>query len=365
MCADVSPRWLPLSAEGGFSNFKLWVHRHAGPTALSVKWDLRRLLDELKGSPVRAWNVIKDEKSAWEQSFGKLKATYSEVVVPSITSLRAQDRNCIIPAGTIDEYQIESLGMFGIILHWAVRRKKASDRDRAAKLLRTFLQAVLADVADPIHEMALLNMSDETRAACEVCSAAGGDPPDTCPCTHLRQATANSLNQEDPVAVVSDLLVQSFMLGQSCDACCAQLRAQLDKLALHISSCGDAIGTSDPLGADVQLRDASKRRLDSDKKGFLVEMAVKHKRARTVGMLAKARCEPGSENASRWMLQNLGAYRLSLRLEFNEVQHLALAFDASRVGQPREETLIVAAINLDKGVAGWLCPQAPYLMYML
>lgn len=45
-------------------------------------------------------------------------------------------------------------------------------------------------------------------------------------------------------------------------------------------------------------------------------------------------------------------------VRFTEVDILSIAYDCSRLGQPKEETLMCAAVDPLSGVAAWLPPQA-------
>jgi hypothetical protein len=50
-------------------------------------------------------------------------------------------------------------------------------------------------------------------------------------------------------------------------------------------------------------------------------------------------------------------YRATVFLSSHGVQSLGVCFDAGRFGSPKEETLVLAAVVVEKNLAFWLAPQ--------
>ena len=59
------------------------------------------------------------------------------------------------------------------------------------------------------------------------------------------------------------------------------------------------VGIGKALEKDLLVRDAGKRRLDSDRKDALIERALHARKAKTIGALCQARDEEGAFNSSR------------------------------------------------------------------
>eukprot|EP00971_Amphidinium_carterae_P267969 5316339-Amphidinium_carterae.1 len=99
------------------------------------------------------------------------------------------------------------------------------------------------------------------------------------------------------------------------------------------------------------------RRLCDERKQALLTMSMQGKKAKSVRALAIARDERGAEHAHRWLRDWSLHYSWALRAAFEHCTTLSLAFDASRIGCPAEETLTIASKDCLNGIAGWACPQ--------
>ena len=59
-----------------------------------------------------------------------------------------------------------------------------------------------------------------------------------------------------------------------------------------------------------------------------------------------------------WVGPYMGKIRAAIFMAFTGAQSVAVAFDAGRVGSPKEETLLLVAMNVETRQAAWLAPQA-------
>lgn len=319
-----------------------------------VKWELRRVLDELKGKAVVVCTTLRDDGKQLEAAWDFVGSSLTSVVLPSAKSMRAKDPRASLPPSVVDEYQIETEGVLSLVTFWPTKRRKAGDLQRGKQLFGALFRTIFRD-EDLVEQLRLFDFGVEVRQAAAECSRAAGDVA-LCEC--LVDCMERSLSQDAPCDVLQVFLERTFLQSAECAACKRAGKEAIFKIRQRIIDDCEQLGTTNPLERDTLVRDATKRRLDTDRKAYLLQTAAAKKKAKTVGLLARALDEPGGANADRWMGEHVSAYRMTLMVEFNGVQNMCITLDASKVGQPKEETLITAAVNLDKGVAGWLSPQA-------
>eukprot|EP00971_Amphidinium_carterae_P215449 4276298-Amphidinium_carterae.4 len=65
----------------------------------------------------------------------------------------------------------------------------------------------------------------------------------------------------------------------------------------------------------------------------------------------------GAEHADRWTRESAGHYQWEVQQALANCEVLSLAYDASRIGCPAEDTLVVACCSPLHRLAGWLMPQ--------
>ena len=145
-----------------------------------------------------------------------------------------------------------------------------------------------------------------------------------------------------------------------CPAACAWFDVHLTKLAQCIDlKVPDVAHTRAQDAHGVVLHGAAKRRrLDENYKAELVDLAMVAKQAKTPMAVARASGNLPSSTVASWIPKYMDQMRAAMMMAFRNAQSMALAFDAGRVGSPKEETLLLVACNVHKGLAGWLAPQA-------
>ena len=126
---------------------------------------------------------------------------------------------------------------------------------------------------------------------------------------------------------------------------------------------GDSIQQMERHGASaardlVLYGESKKRRLDEDYKVELLQTAMENKRAKTPMAIARASGGISVATIATWVGPFMGKIRAAIFMAFKGAQSVAVAFDAGRVGSPKEETLLLAAMNVETRQAAWLAPQA-------
>lgn len=106
-----------------------------------------------------------------------------------------------------------------------------------------------------------------------------------------------------------------------------------------------------------------RRRVDKDLQSAIIHSAMQEGRARTPGALARASHSLNEKTVVSWVPRHMSVYAHALRLALEKAPDIAVAYDASRVGQPKKDILSVAVVNVQTNFAGWLPPQVS-LAYM-
>ena len=354
--SDVSaqPRWLLMPENSGVRALKFWVHSSL-PSAQQVKWELRRILDELRDTAADTNKVLRDERSQWQVVFSAAGASNEDMVLPSAYAYRYKHKK-EPPTHLVDAAQVETTGVICVML-WYLLLRRAQGRDRARLVLRSFLQTVLQS-EDVVADLGLLRHSNAALEASAECQRQQGLQVSGEICQHVRQMLVQALQQTDSADVVADLLQSMFSQRETCCAARPSFQALLGSLTEHVAQNALFLGTSNPLDGDTDMRGKGKRRLDADRKGALIGSALTDRKAKSIKTLSLARGEQGADNADRWLHEEAAAYRWAVAASFQGVQNLALCYDASKLGQPKEETLVVAAADVDRGRAAWFMPQA-------
>ena len=349
------PRWLPLGKD--FCALKM--HFHASqPPDLQVKFELRRVLDELKGEAVMHTNTyIKKCRYGWGKIFSMFGGDPNSAIVHSSKAWLSLHKSHP-PSHIRCEYQVEGLATLCIIAHQAGFGRADRTRSRALELLKLLLRAVVGSAGDGdvVDALSPCELSAAARHKAEEC--AGGQCAHKHGCQHLHKIFSDAMVNRDSATVVAKIIVScTRQENMRCAAAVVLFQDVISKIVIKLSENFAIIGTSDPLAVDAQLRAQKKRRLDPEWMAALLHLAIHEKKAKSIKSLCQARGEPGAHNSSRWLANETAAYQWSLWDSFENTQSLAIAFDASRVGMPREETLIIAAYDVENDRAAWFIPQ--------
>lgn len=346
-------RYIELGKDVGLGCVKLFRHP-SQPKELQVKFELRRVLDELRGRGVETHTVIKESGKYWESAFQLCDGDLESAVIPSSRSW-AMKHKAQPPEAVLEEYQLEAWATMCIIVQQATRGRTPESRQRALRVLRSLLSTLVIDEEDIVAVLGLGSLSVLAQQKAAECEADQGGVARHHGCQHVQNIFSEAMKHEDSAEVASQILMGC--MASSCAAAKAHFRCVVETVEQHLGEVFNHIGTADPLSIDSEGRDHKRRRLDGDRKAALLGRAIHDKKSKSVKSLCSARDERGAQNSPDWMQTEVAAYQWSLWASFNGAQSLALAFDASRLGMPREESLIIAAYDSDRDIAGWLMPQ--------
>ena len=345
MDLQATARWLPMPENSGVRTLKFWRHP-SFEWQNQVKWELRRILDELHDKAIDQKQILRDEKNQWEEHFKVLGSSYEATILPSAFAFRQRHKR-EPPLHLVDAFQVETHGLLGLIVSYAVCRRKAADQQRGKLVLRSFLSTVL-NMEDPILDLDLLTAGEEVIAAAGQCEVNQGLGVSGGLCCDGRAVLRDALQETDALDAVSELLIGCFRNQSTCCAAGPLFKSMVFKLVRHVASIAAVLGTDDALHGDTAVRGSSKRRLDTDRKSALINLALEDRKAKSVKVLCQGRKEKGAENSDRWLAEEASAYRWAAAATFAGVQNLSLAYDASRVGQPKEDTLVVAGLAVER-----------------
>ena len=107
-----------------------------------------------------------------------------------------------------------------------------------------------------------------------------------------------------------------------------------------------------------QTATGRKRRVDEDYVSAL-QASVSEGRAGNSGILARAYGDVTAGVANSWDAKFLRGYVAQGHLTFANAEVCALTYDAARLGQPPEETVLFCLERVDTRETMWLPPQAP------
>lgn len=137
------------------------------------------------------------------------------------------------------------------------------------------------------------------------------------------------------------------------------------KLVGEIAACVDVatllFGSDDPLTAeDIILKrlGGKTRRVDADFKRAVLAAALGQHRGRTPQGLVRARGQGAESSVAYWVAASMARLNVAQRLAFKDPAAIGLAFDAGRVGQPKADSLVIAACLPASGLGTWLPLQA-------
>ncbi len=280
------PRWLPLGKDFG----ALKIHLHASQLPeLQVKFELRRVLDELKGEAVMGTHArIRKCSHGWGNIFSMFgRDPNSAIVLSSKAWLLSHQSQP--PSHILSEFQAESWATLCIIAHQAGFARAPQTRSRALELLKRLLRTVAGSAGggDAFDTLSPCELLAAARLKAEEC--AGGQCAPEYGCQHLRDIFRVALTNEDSATIVAKIIVScTHRKNKDCAATAALFQDVISKIAIKLSENFDIIGTSDPLAVDTELRACKKRRLDPETNAALLRLAIHDKKAESIKSLCQA-----------------------------------------------------------------------------
>lgn len=334
---------------------KCWIHearRDGGGAEEVALWELRRLLDEAYGHNVEVHQFLKKGSSFLEADLHMAGLSLQRELVPSLKAWRFSQKGPP-PPHLQEEYQISSEAALAWLASWSTSRRLERHRNASRCLLRQLLLKCLSE--EDARDLVLQCPEGDVLQLCD-----GYTEADEC-CPHvygiydrISRCTAGAIDMLVELAVL--LASQASALR----AVRAWWTAWVPAVACRFPRKVTERFLSDPLEAKpdhLTCGGNRKRRVDCDYKQAVVMGAMTKRRAPTPGAFAAASGDIARTTASSWSPILLGQYRAACMLQFAESSVVGLAYDASRLGQPKEETLMTAVCDPLQGIAAWLPPQ--------
>lgn len=340
--------------------WKVWAHDGeppAGGRQQWMGWEMRRLLEHVgerfDGGVGRWTRHYQDKVEAW-MSIGGLEL--AEHFVPSFKSLRAKGEAA--PNFAKEEFQLTSEGVIAVLMGLGRSRRMSTSKDMAVWVLSNLIGTVCPEDDDSVlRGLDIHFVSAHDRALCDI---AAGDLDDDC-CVHLRGFLAKASGDEAYLKVFMQLLDMLWQGAVLCPTMAAMLSTVLPKLAAVLEAhIGDS-GAEDPMLFEKELMmettSAKRRRIDQDLKTAMMHDAMKNNRARTPGALGRAVIGLTDKTVVSWLPEHMGRYAAALKECFSDIHDVAICYDASRAGCPKNDVLAFAVCNVQTNMAGWLAPQ--------
>jgi hypothetical protein len=302
----------------------------------------------------RCNKYLKDNRATWEEKFEVAALTWDEAIWPSVTAFRSKNPGQAVPCHLRDEYQITTKALLVMLFRKAARAHRKADKDNAMQILDT----LLTRCSWPPDSMKDFNPGlVDVDAVCPLAP----DAVECGLCEHMQKGFADALAEDsDLLALLIRCLDLCFSSSARCPVASEWYKHVLSMVASFIDEQAPECCEEDALRAShvVIEGNARKRRLDQDLRHAIVQSAMQSKRAKTPMAFVRATGMVAPTTAATWIPKHMGNIRAALFLSFKGCQHLALAFDAGRIGSPKEETLTVAALIVEQNKAQWLAPQA-------
>eukprot|EP00972_Heterocapsa_arctica_P115191 16446485-Heterocapsa_arctica.AAC.1 len=289
----------------------------------------------------RCDKFLRSHRAFWEELLEPVQATWDEVVWPSVTSFRAKAPGQAVPAWLRDEYQIKTKGLLTVLFGTMARGRTKDIKDNARDILLSLLQCVsptpLADFSPSLVPPDLQSLCPEA-------------PENGALCQHLHEKLAGALALDDKTE--HEVFLQCMGIVSSmalmCPASSAFYKHQVNKLVVFVDEQIVLHGHGDALHAEhvVLQGPITNRRVDQDLRLAIVQTAMETKKAKTPMALARAGACGNlvSSTVAGWIPKHMAHVRASLFLSFKNAQHVSIAFDAGRIGSPKEETLTIVAL---------------------
>lgn len=331
---------------------KCWAVSPPGDPANTVLlWELRRFLDIVWERSVEVHHFLRKFRDEFVEDLGLAGLCPDDEIMLSAKAWRARSSDPP-PPHLQEEYQISSEGLVCLLARWSSARRLAKHRSACASTLQSLMASCLTDgratevltACPAIELLQQCDCFDESRRGCA---------------HFVGVYDAVNRHGQAPQMLVAELVA---LLAQHA-GCCAAIKAWLAVLLPFMCHRFVDRVTSefedDPLQArpDSLCTNSRKRRIDSDLKTAVVMDAMAKRRAMTPGAYATATGEYARSTAATWQPVLMGQYRAACFSELGGGDIYAVAFDASRLGQPKEETLMLALSLPLQGRAGWLPPQ--------
>lgn len=321
-----------------------------------VTWELRRLVLGLIGDHLKVFRlhrIVKNQREAWHSFCQLFDRNLEDIVLPSSRAAAHGEAEDYLNGMVQDEWTLTTSGLVITLLFWSAKRHRVEERGRSSGMLLAFLlQMRLGDVEAAVLE-------DRVALSATFCRC---EPLQDGFCTHLAEVlAARSRGKVDSASSIARLARNLTARAEVCLACKAMLVSLVEKVARRIVQ-----SLRDPEAHPMDLLKMShvafnkrKLRADHDYKEYIVVEQVKKRRTHLGRQGLRAAEEFDPQSASGWERERLKSYMAAGWRAFGSDQASVffVTEDASRVGQPPEETQIYTLWHGSSMKGAYLPPQ--------
>jgi len=337
-------------------NFKCWRHGDV------CRWEVKPILVSLGllGSDECVGDWFRKRRDAVLGIWHFLGVDPAEHWRGSRKALEAQAKRAgvvFVPGCTEhDEFHCSSVCLLAILIWTKAAAGSAVRRCRGEWFMQEVVQLLVP--ADCETAMTIEKVPAEILVACPL--ARGGRP-----CCHL-EAALQVLQCASHGCLSARLCPHMFGLWASSGDCPSRKRQLVRALGLVASSMDqrapDRAYATDPRKAHKDIGDLGRRnkrqRVDEDYKKAVVADTIEQGLAKTPRALLVTDGEACPDNVGKWDEEHTLNTMSANWLSFSRVQHMSVAGDGSRLGNPAEETVVMVACSPASRIATWLPPQA-------
>ena len=323
--------------------WKAWVNPNG-----SVDWEIWSFLNNifpntnLQKEHVRVLKLLAKDFRGWHRWVGSMHDLDTVLHRPA-KSLRAQNQSS--SSRTHNTAAVSTYGALTLFAWGVAHRRTAANKAGSRACLVGFLEALLPELLD--EEIDVMSFIRNASGLCAEDTQDGA-------CCHL--ATIRTLPMiGTTIEHVSAVLSTAFMYDS-----CPGASSLIDDLVFTLSSRMDAsLPTrgfpTDPIKyAERRTGDKRHRIIDEDVKLEVVKRARRGQA--TAGSVMRANnLATRDHHGSSWHIEGLGSYVAALWREFESCEVTSISADASRFGQPAEETMAYAVT--DGCTGAWLPVQ--------
>jgi hypothetical protein len=333
--------------------WKAWLYDD-GP----VYWEFRRLLYQLL--PKQKAPIL---VSKWLQRYGpQLASVFQSVGLDMDSEVTSSRRATAAHADTSQrfvrqEFSISTLGVIAFLLFFAMSRHTKVDREGGFAALAAVLRS-----SATVHQL----HPDTWETSMGLGLAAGRcqakAQPNRRHCTHLERALdlCKPGVGQDPWGALCAGMVWMMSSSALCEACRLSLTSLIGHLAADINlRLPGLFVEKDVLHIPLMRGPARRLRVDEDFKHACSVALVQGKRTHSGAQVARVTGMVASSSARQWECEHLRAYQAAGWKTFRSSTVVCLAEDATRLGQPPQETVVYIAWSGSADRAMYLPVQAP------
>jgi hypothetical protein len=309
-----------------------------------VFWELRRVVDTL-GLRTKLCKLVSTQGHLWKEALEAAGFAWDSHVKASRHA--AQASASATDALVRDEYGITTEALLMILLFWTGFQR---DPGPPRAVLRTFLRRALPE-AQPA-QLCFRSIPESCFSMCRA-GVVEGSPY----CSHCRQYLAACTGHAS-MHWHAESLLQLFVFSGGCSALARWLGCLVAQFAALVVAHLDMFTTTDALKASHLQGPSKKRRIDEDFKQVVSENVLKEKRATSSAAFLRAAGEIHDSSGRQWDEKMLARYQGDCWASMASSECVVLAQDASRLGEPAEETLMQAAFSPGVAIGCWFPPQA-------